>query len=117
MGVKRFQRMWAYSTLRRSDFLGEEEKARLDVAHAEGGLVVMTAEGLFLAAWYGWAYPDKTQVDYRVFLFLAVAFLVASYPGAWEQHSLECISWRTREKDVQRTLETFGILPSTVSGT
>ncbi len=110
IGVRRFRRMYGYSTLRRSNFLPEHERERLDIAHAENGLVVMTAEGLFAAAWYASIYPENSLVGPWPLSVLGLMFWVASYPGALEQHSLECMHWRTRADDARIVLRSFGVL-------
>ena len=110
-------RMWAYSTLRRRDLWTEDEKRKLDVAHAENGLVVMTFEGFLVAgvfAVFAYFWPEmlvnNAGIKAAVFFVLSGVFLLASYPMAWEQHTLECLYMRTKVDDVRRILESTGIL-------
>lgn len=111
IGVPRFRRMLAYTTLRRCDFFSEQEKEALNVTHAESGLVVMLAEGLGAAALYALAYPTKSVVSWLPLSLLSIAFLAASYPSGAGQHRLECMRFRARENDVKDKLQDFGILP------
>lgn len=114
LGVPRCHRMAAYSALRRSDFLSEKEQEKLNLAHAESGLVVMTAAGFGAAAWFVAKAPDWVPAarasDFWLFLGLAFVFLLASYPGALRQHASECLAWRRRESAAQTVLERLGFL-------
>jgi hypothetical protein len=111
IGVPRFWRMLAYTTLRQCDFFPEQERETFNVAHAESGLVVMLAEGFAAAALYALAYPSKSQVGSLPLSLIAGAFFLASYPSALCQHRLECMRFRDRERDVKSKLQAVGILP------
>jgi len=107
IGVQKWQLMSAYSTLRRTEFFSEQERQKLDVAHAEDGLVVMTAEGLFLAGAYAW-WDSTAKIGAWPLFAVGLAFLVASYPGACQHHRLECLRFRKRTDDVTRILTEHG---------
>ncbi len=109
VGLKRGQKILAYTALRRSDFFLEVEKREIDVAHAESGLVVMTFEGLLIAALYARFHPLNSQVSWLTFLILSLVFLAASYPSGYVEHRKECVSFRNREADVRKILTSFGI--------
>src|SRR5205807_10542942 len=85
IGVKWGRRILAYTSLRRSDLFGEKKKRELDVAHAESGLIVMTFEGLLIAALYAWFHPASGFSSLLLFS-LSLVFLVASYPSGYSQH-------------------------------
>jgi hypothetical protein len=116
IGVKKGQRITAYTALRRGHFFEEREKRELDVAHAESGLVVMTFEGFAIAALYAWCRPDRSQIGSSVLFVLFVIFLLASYPAGYVQHQVECIRLRKREADVKAKLSELGILESCPTG-
>lgn len=81
-------RMAAYSHLRRVGFF--PRKDALDVAHAENGMLVMTAEGLAAAGFYI-RLAKGCCGEASVYLCLAGIFLIGSYAGALAQHSVECL--------------------------
>lgn len=112
IGVKNGEKMLAYTVLRRSDFFGERGKREFDVAHAESGLIVMTFEGLLLAAFYARFHPASSQVSWLTLCSLSLVFLVASYPSGYVQHQIECRRMRLREADVKATLGDLGMLSS-----
>ena len=116
IGVPRFRRMLAYTLLRRSDFFSEQERKSLNVAHAEMGLVVMIAEGLGAAVVYVVAFPTKSQVGWLPLSLLSIVFLVASFPGPFGQHIIECMRFRRRPDAVKAKLLELGILPISESG-
>ena len=104
------RRMLAYSILRRGDFFKDEEKRALDVAHAEGGLIVMTAEGFGVAAAFAWLYPTYSRISWVPLAVLAGVLLAASYPGGFVQHRLECMRFRAEQIRVIEILRKSGIL-------
>lgn len=110
LGIWPFQRMWAYSILRRSNLWDAEKKKELNLAHAENGLVVMTFEGFLAAAFFVACYPEQSLVKAWVLLVLSVVFLIASYPMAFEQHCLECRYMQKKEKQVKQILKNSGLL-------
>ncbi len=110
VGVAFGRRILSYSALRHGDFFGDKESCRLNVAHAESGLVVMTAEGLLAAALYANAFPDKTSVAPEVLFILSGLFLIASYFWPWAQHSSECLRMKKKEAEVRQTLCNEGLL-------
>jgi len=99
LGVKRCRRMLAYNVLRRDPkFVNDQERERLDLAHAEFGLVVMMAEGSFVAAVYVSTHP-ASHPAWWVWFSVGVLLWAASYPGPLQQHASECSHWRTRENN------------------
>lgn len=110
IGIPLGRRMFAYTLLRQSDFFSEDERKKLDVAHAESGLVVMMTEGL-VAAWvFTMLYSDKSQLDWLPLCILTFVSLVASYPRPIGLHIVECIRFRTNPGDVKDKLRDFGLL-------
>jgi len=90
--------MLAYNVLRRDpDFLDEKERERLNLAHAEFGLVVIMAEGCFVAAAYAFSHPSSHPA-WWVWSSLGVFLWFASYPAPLYQHAAECLRWRVREE-------------------
>jgi len=111
VGVKLGWRMMAYTVLRQSDLYEKDEKQALNIAHAESGLVVVTATGLLAAGVFAAAVPKNTPPVPSAILFaFSIAFLVASYPRAWAQHSLECLRMKTKRKKVEEVLRAYGLL-------
>jgi len=119
MNVGRGCRMLAYNVLRRDpEFHDDKEQERLDLAHAEFGLVVMMAEGCFVAAAYAASHP-ASHPAWWVWLSLGVFLWGVSYPGPLQQHASECLRWRKREETekkngtgaVSAVLKNYGFLP------
>jgi len=108
--VKYGQRILAYSTLRHGGFWDEEERRKLNVAHAESGLVVITAEGLLLAALYANAFPNEARVRSGVLFVLSGLFYFASYFWPWAQHTVECLYMKNNEDKVRENLTKAGVL-------
>ena len=108
--VKYGRRILAYSTLRHGGFWDEEERRNLNVAHAESGLVVITAEGLLLAALYAKAFPAEVRVEPDVLFVLSGLFFLASYFSPWAQHTLECLYMKNNEDKVREKLRKAGLL-------
>lgn len=107
--------MWcipAYSALRRTK-LFEKEKREWDIAHAESGMVLMTAEAFFLAGL--WACTQSSpQISMNHLFWAAAVLFVASYAG-WVQHAIECLRFRQAEdegEEVTKTLRKLGFLHS-----
>lgn len=117
LGVERCRLMLAYVSLRRTEgFLHESEQRKLAVAHAENGLIVMTAEGFFVvAALIGCHHEwDSHGIGWFPFLVVGIVLWVGSYFMAIEQHKLECMSWRQKQANddsVRSALISAGILP------
>ncbi len=102
IGVKRCKLIFAYGVLRRGSLWDREEKDALNVAHAENGLVVITFVGFLLAWLYGQFFPsDLTTTASIILPSLSILFLVASYPMAFEQHTVECLYMRRNKQKVQ----------------
>lgn len=100
IGVPWSRRMLAYTTLRRY-FFKEKERETLDIAHAESGLVIMTAEALLVASWYG---KGSEMTGWQVLLMASLLFFLAPFPAAWGQHSLECMRFRAGEQRARQIL-------------
>ena len=81
-------------------------KRDLNLAHAQNGLLVMTGEGMLFASIYS-NQVKRPQVEWPIFLFLAVLFLVCSYPPSFVLHSLE---GRFMKKDSETIENGKGIL-------
>jgi hypothetical protein len=99
IGVPFGRRIAAYTALRRSDFFEERKRQSLNIAHAEHGLVVMTFEGFLLASVYVKFHPDGSHLDSFAAAGLALIFLIASYPGPFVQHHLECLLMRKKASE------------------
>lgn len=129
LGVEKYHRILAYNILRHDPiFLPREEQKRLDLIHAEFGLVVMAAE----ACTFGAAYAAYKLFRFHclawwvplVWLAVGLLLLAASYPAPMQEHAIECLRWRTRENNngddkqtntrqpVSTTLRKYGLLKS-----
>jgi hypothetical protein len=130
LGVEKYRLILAYNILRHDpDFLTKEEEKRLDLMHAEFGLVVMAAEACIFGAAYAahklfWFHCLKWWVP---LVWLGVGFLLfaASYPAPMQEHAIECLRWRTRENEEEKeedgtkirtypvttALKKYGLLP------
>jgi len=86
-GVPLGLKIIAYTVLRRADFF-KDMKRDLALEHAQNGLLVMTSEGMLFASIYS-NQIKCPQVEWPIFLFLGVLFLICSYPPAFVLHSLE----------------------------
>ena len=113
IGVPFGWRMFAYSTIRRSQVFDDRQVENWNVAHAESGLIVMTAEGFVLAALYAWRLPLKSRIDAGLLLALGIVFLVCSFVPGFGQHRLECRRFRDKRADIEGLLKRCGLLPST----
>ncbi len=118
LGVKPYRLMLAYNILRRDGtFLDKKEREELSVAHAEFGLVVMMAEGCFLAAAYVHTHRTSQPASW-VWVIAGLVLWLASYPGPLQQHAIECSRWRARENTektggvgvVTAVLKKYGLL-------
>jgi hypothetical protein len=110
--VARCRRILAYNVLRHDpDFMTSEEQERLNLLHAEFGLVVMAAEACFIGAAYA-RWHVSSHAVFWVWLATGFVLLVASYPAPLQQHATECLRWRIREKSgiVSETLKKYGLL-------
>jgi hypothetical protein len=105
--VRRWERIIAYTTIRRSDFFSDADKEKVDVAHAETGAVVLSFEGFLAAALYDLFYPGHALVTWPWLFAFAGACLVASYIGSFHQHAFECMEFRKREAAVRYRLQAF----------
>ena len=103
------RRVAAYTALRGGDFFTREEAEKLNIAHAESGLIVMTSVGFLVAGFFAFKYPCHSDVRW-VPAWIGLAFLVASYVGPLGQHRAECWRMQTRRADVERYLRRVGIL-------
>ncbi|OLB38038.1 MAG: hypothetical protein AUH11_07680 [Acidobacteria bacterium 13_2_20CM_57_17] len=104
LGVEKYRRILAYNTLRHDAvFLTLEEQKRLDLMHAEFGLVVMAAEAcIFGAAYAGYKLFRFHSLAWwvpLVWLVVGIVVFAASYPAPMQEHAIECLRWRTREKE------------------
>jgi len=101
--VRRGWRIAAYSALRRRGFFYNSEQ--LDIAHAENGMLVMTAVGMFvgfvLTCWC--IEPGKSVLSPTMFAFFGFGFLLASYVTAFSHHAGECLAIK-KEVTVARTI-------------
>ncbi|MBA7482017.1 hypothetical protein ES707_17497 [subsurface metagenome] len=104
-GVPLGLKMIAYTVLRRADFF-KDMNLDLNLAHAQNGLLVMTTEGMLFASIYS-NQVKRPQVEWPIFLFLGVLFLVCSYPPSFVLHSLE---GRFMKKDSETIENGKGIL-------
>ncbi len=107
--VPKLRRISAYTALRHSDLFSEKERTDFDITHAELGLIVMISEGLLLAGVYAWFEPTA-RIGWAPLFILSVAFFVASYPGPWLEHRIECMLLRTKQVDVERILRDRGLI-------
>ncbi|MCK4873536.1 MAG: hypothetical protein KAS72_12495 [Phycisphaerales bacterium] len=106
LGVKPGRRMLAYTLVRWSDFF--HDKQARDIAHAENGLLILTAEGLFIASWYAWyaEIPDK----WLPYFVLGLVFFIASYGPAIRNHSWECFVMKRRQEELVKRLQEMGLV-------
>jgi hypothetical protein len=104
LGVDWLWRIPAYTILRRSD-LFKDQKAEWDIAHAESGLVLMTAEAFLLAGLY-----IRDQTPIADILFWSSGVLLAFSFLGFGQHALECLHFRAKESDVRARLKALGLL-------
>lgn len=109
VGVKWQEQILAYTAVRRSDFFGSK-KDKVDLAHAESGLVVMTSEGFIAAAFYAKYHPTMSPFSSVVWFALAAVCLIASYPSGWVQHQRECREMRFGRLKVEEILRSEGLL-------
>ena len=100
-------RISAYTALRQSDVF-EKEKTAWDIAHAETGMVLMTAEAFFLAAVYARS-QTQPMVDWQFLGWSFLVLFVFSYAG-FIQHAVECMRIRRSEKEVRDTLRALGMI-------
>ena len=85
--VPLFRRMLAYSILRRSDFF--ENQKDLNIAHAEGGMLVISFTACLIAAIYAFSHDFPQPLVSGGFIWIAGISIVASYVWAWVQHTAE----------------------------
>jgi hypothetical protein len=104
LGVPWGRRILAYNILRHdTDFMKDEERKRLDLMHAEFGLVVMAGEACIFGAGYAayklFRFHSLAWWVPLVWLVVGILVLAASYPAPMQEHAIECLHWRTREKE------------------
>jgi hypothetical protein len=110
IGVDKGWRIMAYTTIRRSAIFDARQVEEWNVAHAESGLVLITAEGFLLAALYACCYPLKSPLPAGFLLVLGVLFLAFSFiPGAG-QHRLECRHFRRKQGEIIDLLAGLGMI-------
>jgi hypothetical protein len=110
LGVPWWLQIPAYTVLRRSDVFTEKEeegeREEWNLAHAESGMVLMTAEAFFIAGVWAKCQPDRSSS----WLFLiGSVLLVFSFFGCW-QHVVECLLFKKNEKEVKEELEKLGFI-------
>lgn len=105
MGVERGKRILAYNVLRRSEFY--KDRVARDIAHAENGLLILSAEGLLGASAYSFF---SSNLDWTVFAILGGILLIASYGPAIRNHTFECRIIKNRKEEVRQLLNEFGLL-------
>jgi hypothetical protein len=111
IGVRPVLCIPAYTALRRSPIF-EREKNEWDIAHAESGLVVMTAEAFLIAAIY--AFTCETANKHLHWGFSTCSFVVLfvfSY-ASFVQHAVECVRFRRARADVETYLQECGMIPA-----
>jgi len=102
-------RIPAYTILRRSE-LFRNHADDWNVAHAESGLVLITAEGFFLA----WLYTRSQNPPPAnpTLLFWASTVLLAFSLGGFVQHAVECLYFRQKTTEVKEELKKLGLIRS-----
>jgi len=100
-------RISAYTALRGSD-LFEKEKNEWNIAHAESGLVVMTAEALLVAAICAYV-QTQPPVDWYFLVWSSGVFFVFSYAG-FVQHVVECVRFQQEKSKVEEYLKQCGMI-------
>ena len=108
LNVKVLWRIPAYTALRQSD-LFKEEKSDWDIAHAETGLVLMTAEAFLLAAVYVARSHAQDPVKWETLASLAAIFFVFSF-GGFVQHAVECRRFKQKKTEIEDALKDIGVL-------
>jgi hypothetical protein len=108
-GVRPGWKMVAYSTLRRSEFFTDTEKDTLDIAHAEAGLILMSAELLWAAAMVPAFYREESQIGWFPLTILGFALFVLSFSFGIFQHRVECARFHEKPDKVKEMLEKYGI--------
>jgi hypothetical protein len=106
LGVPLWWRITAYTVLRRSKIF-EEEKSDWDIAHAETGLVLMTAEAFLVAAILA-STQISPPIDCRPWAWSFLVLFVFSYAG-FVQHAVECGRFKDKETDVKKVLDALGM--------
>jgi len=107
MGVPRGYRMWAYTVVRRALYSPQERDA-LNTAHAESGLVVMTLSAFVAVTFVAYFRPNLSDVTYPWLLVVTAFLLPASFATPIEQHSIECMYFRTKKNRVEAILRDAG---------
>ena len=92
----------AYTVLRRSE-LFKEQREEWNVAHAESGLVLMTAEAFLLAGLYA-HYRSPAVIDPALLLWSSGLLLLFSFAG-FAQHALERRHFERKKPDVEAELK------------
>jgi hypothetical protein len=90
-------RRLAYVTVRHGGFFSDED--RLDVIHAETGMLVMTFVGLVLASCYGCFFVALDRPYVFLMLFAAAVFLIGAIVKDCTDHSIECVVLKAEGSD------------------
>jgi hypothetical protein len=108
LGVKRGEKIMAYTALRHSNLFTNQERQEMDVAHAENGLVVMTFEGFATAAFFVWWFHPESRTMWITLRSLSAFFFVVPYVRAFADHQVEGMRLRANERYARRLLGEFG---------
>ena len=110
LGVTWCWRISAYTLLRSSDVF-KAEKADWDIAHAESGLLLMSAEAVLLAAVLAFSQQSCSPVGCEPLAWSFWVLLVFSFTG-WVQHAIECSRFKdaSTAEDVNKLLKSVGML-------
>lgn len=107
LNVKRGWRILSYTAIRRSAIFDETQQEKWNLAHAEAGLVLMTAEGFLLAALYACRFPFP--LGPLPLAIIGIALLALSYAPGFAQHRVECMQFRAKEAEIGDLLNNLGI--------
>jgi hypothetical protein len=102
-------RIPAYTVLRRGP-LFKEYREEWNVAHAESGLVLLTAEAFLLAGLYARIHTSA-DLSPDILLWSSAILFLFSF-GGFGQHALECQHFRRRENEIKEELKKIGLLKS-----
>ncbi|MEE9555050.1 MAG: hypothetical protein V3W18_12205 [candidate division Zixibacteria bacterium] len=105
--LKLIKSMRAYTALRRSDFFPHREN--LDIAHAENGLLVMTATGMIIVAVLSVCHQTEFGTWVHYIVLGAILMIVSMIPD-WAEHVGECRYMRANKDDIRKHLIKAGII-------